>query len=70
MPIAHYAIKTSGGYTVVTVDSDANECTVESVDPRLGPVSVSGIDRRAIQLAATLVSGKSYGTLRELHAAA
>lgn len=67
--IAHYALKTSGVYTLVTVDKDAGECSVERVDGN-GRESFPGTDAYAIQCAATHIAGKGYKTLDDLNRAA
>ena len=68
----HLAIRTGSSFTLVTVDSDANQCTVRANPKVLGrdvwAIFVGGTGERSIKRAARDSGGTSFRTLTALRA--
>lgn len=60
-----YAIKTGTVFTSVTVNTDANQCTVARADGE-GRIYYEGVGESSIRSAAQDGAGASYRTLRGL----
>lgn len=63
----NFAIKTSAGFSLVTVHEDINCCTVESVftdDEQT--ITIQGTDTAAIKAAARNCIGRTFTTLKAL----
>lgn len=63
MTTTNLAIRTGRTFTVVTVDTGANQCLVDHVST--GRLTYNGTHENAIQAAATDGAGVSFKTLRE-----
>lgn len=65
----YLAIKTGSTFTLVTVDHDSNQCTVDLADRQAGgahSLCVGGTGERSIKRAAKDGAGRSYRTLKAL----
>lgn len=66
--ISHYAIHTGSVWTLVCVDSAANQCRVTTIENSLVDLYVGGTTAKSIRRAARDGAGRSFTSLEELMA--